>query len=163
MAALQPHVGFSVEQEPNPFSRVTLSRQTDSLGMRRTVLDWRLTKSEGRSIAVFAQALSDEWRKLGLAEFNPDDLEIGGREQGEHGGFIDASHHMGTTRMGADPTTSVVDPPCRVHGYANLYVGSSSVFPTSGFSNPTLTTLALCLRICDEIKTKLSNSIMAVA
>jgi len=70
---------------------------------------------------------------------------------------------MGTTRMGADPTTSVVDPSCRVHGYANLYVGSSSVFPTSGFSNPTLTTLALCLRICDEIKTKLSNSIMAVA
>jgi len=56
-----------------------------------------------------------------------------------------------------------VDPSCRVHGYANLYVGSSSVFPTSGFSNPTLTTLALCLRICDEIKTKLSNSIMAVA
>jgi choline dehydrogenase-like flavoprotein len=163
LAALQPHVGFSVEQEPNPFSRVTLSREIDSLGMRRTVLDWRLTKSEGRSIAIFAQALSDEWRKLGLAEFDPDDLQIAGREQGEHGGFIDASHHMGTTRMGADPTTSVVDPSCRVHGYANLYIGSSSVFPTSGFSNPTLTTLALCLRICDEIKTKLSNSVMAVA
>jgi choline dehydrogenase-like flavoprotein len=62
---------------------------------------------------------------------------------------------MGTTRMGTDPRTSVVDAGCRVHGYDNLYIGSSSVFPTGGFSNPTLTILALCLHISDELKARL--------
>lgn len=151
----QAHVGFAVEQAPNRDSRVTLGRQIDSLGMRRAALDWRLTELEGRSIYVFAKELAGEWRKLGVAEFNPDDLQVKGRERGEHGGFIDASHHMGTTRMGTDPKTSVVDPDCRVHGYENLFIGSSSVFPTSGFSNPTLTILALCLRVADRIKTDL--------
>jgi choline dehydrogenase-like flavoprotein len=155
VGSLQPHVGFSAEQAPNPESRVTLSRQVDSLGIRRSVLNWKLTENEGRSIYIFAQALAAEWRKQDLAEFNPDDLKINGREHGEHGGFIDASHHMGTTRMGVDPATSVVDPDCRVRGYHNLYIGSSSVFPTSGFSNPTFTLLALSIRISDDIKTRL--------
>jgi choline dehydrogenase-like flavoprotein len=155
--SLQPHVGFSVEQMPNPLSRVTLGREVDSLGMRRSVLSWNLTENEGRSILVFAQALAEEWRRLGLAEFNPDDLHVAGRERGEHGGFIDASHHMGTTRMGTDPATSVVDASCRVHGYQNLYIGSSSVFPTGGFSNPTFTLLALCMKISDEIKARLGQ------
>ena len=55
----------------------------------------------------------------------------------------DASHHMGTTRMGDDRSTSVVDRYCRVHGIENLFVAGSSVFPTSGSANPTLTIVAL--------------------
>jgi choline dehydrogenase-like flavoprotein len=153
----QAHVGFAVEQAPNPQSRVTLSQQTDGLGMRRSAFDWKLTELEGRSIFVFAKTLAEEWKQLGLAEFNPDDLQVSGRQRGEHGGFIDASHHMGTARMGTDPKTSVVDPTCRVHGYGNLYVGSSSVFPTSGFSNPTLTIMALCLRMADQVKAELAK------
>jgi choline dehydrogenase-like flavoprotein len=57
--------------------------------------------------------------------------------------------------MGTERRSSVVGPDCRVHGYDNLYVGSSSVFPTGGFSNPTLTVIALCLRIADAIKVRL--------
>jgi choline dehydrogenase-like flavoprotein len=76
---------------------------------------------------------------------------------------VDANHHIGTTRMGTDPTISVVDANCRVHGYDNLYVGSSAVFPTGGFSNPTLTILALCLRIADEIKARLPNAVLVHA
>jgi len=158
-----PQIGFAVEQQPNPQSRVTLSKELDSLGMPRTCLDWRVGTEEGRSIAVFAQALANEWRRLGVAEFNPADLKIQGREKGENGGYIDASHHMGTTRMGTDVTTSVVNPSCRVHDYENLYIGSSSIFPTCGFSNPTMTMLALCMRICDEIKVRMSHqSLVAV-
>jgi len=61
-------------------------------------------------------------------------------------------HHMGTTRMSADAKTGVVDPNCRVHGMENLFVASSSVFPTSGYANPTLTILALALRLGDHLK-----------
>ena len=151
-----PHLGFSAEQEPNPNSRITLSDQVDSLGMRRARLDWKLTSAESRSIEIFARAVLTEWRQMGVAEFDLDDLQLRCRR-----GFIDASHHIGTTRMGTDPRTSVVDAHCRVHGYENLYMGGSSVFPTSGFSGPTLTLLALCLRIADEIKTRIADTVLA--
>jgi len=154
----QPRLGISVEQQPNPLSRVTLSKSMDSLGMPRTVLDWKLTDLEARSISVFAHAIAREWKRLDLADLDPDAVPLRGRELGLHGGYTDASHHMGTTRMGTHPSTSVVDPRCRVHGYSNLYIGSSSVFPTGGFSNPTLTLMALALRAADEIKQTLSAS-----
>jgi len=63
---------------------------------------------------------------------------------------------MGTTRAHEDPHFGVVNGQCRVHGVDNLYIGSSSVFPTGGFSNPTLTIIALCLRIADQLKEKLT-------
>jgi len=59
---------------------------------------------------------------------------------------------MGTTRMGEDASKSVVDPHCRVHGYANFFVAGSSVFPTGGgYANPTLTIVALALRLADRL------------
>jgi hypothetical protein len=61
-------------------------------------------------------------------------------------------HLMGTTRMGTSPFTSVVDRDCRVHGYRNLFVAGSSVFPTSGYAHPTMTIVALALRLADTLK-----------
>jgi choline dehydrogenase-like flavoprotein len=61
-------------------------------------------------------------------------------------------HIMGTTRMGDDPKTSVVDLNCRVHGYANFFVAGSSVFTTSGAANPTLTIVALALRLGEHLR-----------
>ncbi len=155
IGSTQPHVGIGVEQEPNPRSCVRLSRDLDRLGQRRVVLDWQLAEAETRSIEVFAQTLADEWDRLDIADVDLANVQIRGRERGAHGGYTVANHHIGTTRMGTDPKTSVVDERCRVHGYQNLYIGSSSVFPTGGFSNPTLTILALCLRIADEVKAAL--------
>jgi choline dehydrogenase-like flavoprotein len=63
------------------------------------------------------------------------------------------SHHlMGTTRMHEDPRQGVVDANCRVHGLDNLYVAGSSVLPTGGYANPTLTLVALALRLADHLK-----------
>ena len=63
-------------------------------------------------------------------------------------------HHIGTTRMHADPKQGVVDDNCCVHGLSNLYVAGSSVFPTSGHANPTLTIVALALRLGDHLHRK---------
>ena len=60
-------------------------------------------------------------------------------------------HIMGTTRMGTSQSNSVVDRDCLVHGYDNLFVAGSSVFPTGGYANPTLTILALSLRLADTL------------
>lgn len=61
---------------------------------------------------------------------------------------------MGTTRMHIDPQKGVVDENCRVHGISNLYIAGPSVFPTSGYANPVLTTVALSVRLADHIKQK---------
>ncbi len=156
VGSTQPHLGVGGEQEPNPLSRVSLSHQRDEFGQRRAVLDWRLSGAETRSMEMFVHALAQEWERLDLARIDLANVEFQGRERGAHGGFVDANHHMGTTRMGTDPKVSVVDPQCRVHGYHNLYIGSSAVFPTGGASNPTLTIIALCLRIADDIRSKLN-------
>ena len=61
-------------------------------------------------------------------------------------------HHMGTTRMATSPREGVVDANCRVHGMRNFFVAGSSVFPTSGHANPTLTIVALALRLADHLQ-----------
>jgi len=67
-----------------------------------------------------------------------------------HGGY----HHMGTTRMNNDPKKGVVDENCKVHGIENLYIAGSSVLPTVGYANPTLTIAALSLRLADYVKNR---------
>ena len=66
-------------------------------------------------------------------------------------------HHMGTTRMHIDPKQGVVDPNGRIHAMANLYIAGSSVFPTSGYANPTFTIVALALRLADHLKARLGS------
>ena len=61
-------------------------------------------------------------------------------------------HHMGTTPMHRDPACGVVDENSRVHGIGNLFVAGSSVFPTSGYVNPTLTIVALAIRLAEHIR-----------
>jgi choline dehydrogenase-like flavoprotein len=59
---------------------------------------------------------------------------------------------MGTTRMSADPRAGVVDADCRTHDLDNCWIASSSVFPTGGAMNPTLTIAALALRVADHVE-----------
>jgi choline dehydrogenase-like flavoprotein len=156
-AAGVPHLVIGGEQAPNPDSRLALSVETDALGVPRLSLDWRLTALEIHTYRSFVDIAATEFERAGLGQVDlcgfriPDDpAELSGR-------VIDAAHHMGTTRMGRDSTTGVVDSDCRVFGVDNLYIGSSAVFPTSGFSNPTLTIMALCIRLAQTVRARLSN------
>ena len=67
-------------------------------------------------------------------------------------------HHMGTTRMSDNPQTGVVDANCKVHGINNLYIAGSSCYPTGGSVNPTLTVVALALRLSDHIKKQIRDT-----
>jgi choline dehydrogenase-like flavoprotein len=144
---LEASLQVEAEPAPNPDSRVTLSRETDRFGVPRARLDWRPSAidldSIRRTLATFAGAVG----ATGLGRYRADfSLEDGEPT------LTTTYHHMGTTRMGTDPRSSVVDPDCRVHGVANLYVAGSSVFPTAGRSNPTFTLVALAIRLADRLR-----------
>jgi choline dehydrogenase-like flavoprotein len=146
----------AAEQAPNPDSRVRLGGQRDALGMPRIEVDWRLTELDKRSLQAGHQAVAEELGRTGLGRLQIDpwltaDLTSWAPElDGGH-------HHMGTTRMSADPAKGVVDADCRVHGMANLYVAGSSVFSTSGSANPTLTIVALALRLAGHLRQSLET------
>ena len=146
------HVHCTSEQQPNPQSRMTLGSKRDRLGMPEVVVDWQLVPEDRTKAAEILHLLGTEVGRAGFGRFRPLLTEDGSWPKGFYGN----EHQMGTTRMHNDPTLGVVDANCRVHGMANLYVAGSSVFPTGGAHNPTLTIVALALRLADHIKGQLA-------
>lgn len=138
------------EQVPNPSSRVTLGTDTDAFGLRRVVLDWRLTDLDVLGIRRGLAIVGDSFQRAGLGR-----IELSEALRDANAATLpctEAWHHIGTTRMSDDPRAGVVDRDCRVHGVANLYVAGSSVFPTTGIVNPTFTIVALALRLADHLQ-----------
>jgi len=142
---------IEMEQAPNPDSRVTLTTDRDALQLNKIRLDWELSDRELPTAKVLTKALAAEFGRLGLAR-----LKLHESIEGNAPPEIDIGyHHMGTTRMAADPRSGVVDETCRVHGIDNLYVAGSSVFPSGGYMNPTLTVVALALRLADHLSERM--------
>ncbi|HET6518692.1 MAG TPA: GMC family oxidoreductase [Geminicoccaceae bacterium] len=154
----------SAEQQPNPDSRVTLSPTArDALGLPRLRLDWRLTALDRHSVVAGTRLLAAELERLGIATVRLADWAAAD-DDGAWPSKVDGGcHNLGTARMSDDPRRGVVDADCRVHGLGNLYVAGGAVFPTGGAANPTLTMLALALRLADHLRTALGERRPAAA
>ncbi len=138
------------EQEPNPESRVTLTGKTDRLGVPVADVHWVITQGDRERISRGLSLLADH---LGGAIAGLVRADIPDLVEERHPVWYGA-HHMGTTRMSDDPSTGVVDRDCRLHGVENLWVAGSSVFPACGYVNPTLTLVALALRLADHLRSR---------
>ncbi|MEM8623627.1 MAG: GMC family oxidoreductase, partial [Pseudomonadota bacterium] len=157
-------LSIRAEQAPNPDSRVTLSSdQRDALGIPLPVLDWRLSSLDRHSVQRLVALFGSEVARLGLGRVEPsawlreDAHDAWHFDPGIGNHSIGGYHHMGTLRMGNDPRESVVDADARVHDLANLHVAGSAVFPTGGWANPTLSIIALSLRLGDRLAELLSR------
>ena len=138
-----------VETTPCPESRVTLARTRDANGVRRARVDWRVESGDWRGVERFRTTLAANLERRGLGALVDDRrTDAAGWPLSMSGG----KHPTGTTRMDADPRRGVVDEHCRVHSLSNLHVAGSSVFPTAGWANPTLTIVALAIRLADRLK-----------
>jgi choline dehydrogenase-like flavoprotein len=135
------------EQVPNPDSRITLSSQRDRFGQPRARLDWQLTDDDYRTIEVGQRTIDEELRSAGIGR-----LEGKYADESPRPTLTGGWHHLGTTRMHDDPKQGVVDANCKVHGIRNLFIAGSSVFPTGGYANPTLTLVALAARLADHLQ-----------
>lgn len=138
-----------LEQVPDPDSRVTLGERRDAHGLPLPQVDWRVSDTEVRTSRLMAAWVAEDLRRHGLAEVQ--ELPAMSDDAAWRASVTDAFHPAGTTRMSADPGSGVVDVDLRVHGIDGLYVASSSVFPIAGYANPTLTIVALALRLAAHL------------
>jgi choline dehydrogenase-like flavoprotein len=145
------------EQPPDAESRITLSRRADRLGVPLAKVDWRVAASARRTLGQMGTMLEAEFERIGLPK--PLLADWVREKRYDEAPVIDMGHTLGTTRMSENPRYGVVDPDCRLHGFAGLYVAGGSVFPTSGHANPTLMIVALCIRLADRIKVDLARDV----
>jgi len=137
-----------MEQVPNKNSRIFLVNERDSMGMLRCMIDWHINDQEKKSLVEMHKLLAEYFRVKGLGilqstlEQHLDNWKIWGG----------SSHFLGATRMHDDPKQGVVAANCKIHGLSNVFIAGPSTFTTSGYANPTLTIVALSLRLADHLK-----------
>ena len=137
------HVKVIVEPQPHAASAISLTDQRDALGLRRAKLDWRIHDTDFIPAYELVDALGDELGMAGLGRMQvsqPNSYQVRANVTG-------GCHHMGTARMAGNSEDGVTDANLRVFGSENLYLASSAVMPRYGYSNPTLTTVALSVRL----------------
>ena len=135
-------VGALIETLPQAENRVGLHpERTDDHGNPVPEIHWSIDDRAKRTIERANEIQHRILDKLGATERWTQGVE----------GTVPTNHHMGTTRMGSDPSASVVDSSLRTHDLENCWIASSSVFPTAGAMNPTLTIGALALKAADHV------------
>jgi len=142
---------YESEERPDRENGVWLAEEKDAFGMPRPRLRWSTSQDDIAAIQTTAGLFAQYAGAQGLGRVRMED----------HGddpfwGVTTAWHQLGVTRMADSPTAGVVDADCRVHGAGELYVASGGVFPQVGRANPTLTIVALTIRLADHLKGKLA-------
>lgn len=143
---------LQTEQTPDPQNRITLGAERDDLGREIPVLNWTWSAQDRARVTQARDLYAEAFADAGLGTLAQGDWEEGGPRMlgGTH-------HHLGGTRMSRDDTSGVVDADCKVHGSPNVFVAGSSVFPTGGSVNPTLSIVALGLRLGSHLKRALAH------
>jgi choline dehydrogenase-like flavoprotein len=147
----------NLEQEPNRESRIRLGDDVDALGVRRIEVDWHLSEIERKTARFFAEALAKVFENLELSNCELASwlfAEGSVRDTAVAGNY----HFIGATRMASAPSNGVVDENCRAFGISNLFFAGTSVFPTGGHANPTLTIVALAIRLSDHLRSELAST-----
>lgn len=136
-------------------NRVTLGPDRDALNRPLPRVTWRLADEDINNMRRAARVFDRAFRRAGLGRI---ELRFLDENDAWRSAVEGGMHHMGTTRMHVDPARGVVDENGRVHGTSNLFVAGSSVFPSTGYANPTLTIVALASRLADHLKLHFESS-----
>jgi choline dehydrogenase-like flavoprotein len=145
-AARRYAVRFHAEHLPDPESRAVLTQDRDALGLPRLAIDLRYTEADAEPLIRAHDCFAAWLARTGLGTM---EWTVPPERRAAHiiDQCYDGHHQIGLTRMAATQQEGVVDADCRVFGAANLFIAGSSVFPTSSAANPTLTAVALALRL----------------
>ena len=145
---------YHAEQRPDRQNRISLSTtKTDSVGLPRLHISFRFSREDCDDVVRTHELLDADLRRAGAGSLR----WIGSRDDALAAVVASAKdgyHQIGGTVMSKDPKTGIVDPACRVHDFENLWIASSSVFPTGSQANPTLTIVALSRRLANHLTAK---------
>jgi choline dehydrogenase-like flavoprotein len=142
---------YYFEMAPNPDSRVTLADTLDPVfGQQQTHITWQLSDRDKATYDQSTQLFKTAVNALNGDVFFPSWETVKSQ-------LVVNGHHIGTTRMSADPTQGVVDANLKVHSLDNLYVAGSSVFASTGISNPTFTIITLSIRLAEHLSKTLGK------
>lgn len=138
-----------LEQFPNPDSKITLSDEKDSLGLRKAIFDWQITELDRQGLKITGEELAKNFADSGMGVIKLEDyiLDINVTMP-----VSPHAHHMGSTRMSETVEFGVVDPNCRVFDTDNLYIAGSSIFATGGGMNPTMPIVQFALRLANHLQ-----------
>lgn len=142
---------YHAEQTRDANNRISLSAHTDSIGLPKLKIDFRMRDVDFEGVMRAHEVLDDDLRQAGAGALRFD----GDRAQNLAdiaAAARDGYHQLGGACMSADVREGVVDPRCSVHGVENLWIAAGAVFPSSGQANPTLTIVALARRVAASIK-----------
>jgi choline dehydrogenase-like flavoprotein len=144
---------LTAEQSLSPKSNLVLRQEVDSLGMPLISIRWHVDPSVMKTLSRFSAIVKNYFESNKIAN-----VELDAKVTGEDADFLtsidDANHHMGMARMSDAVEDGVVDRNLQVHGVSNLYVAGAAVFPSTGFENPTFTSMALGLRLSEFLRQK---------
>ena len=143
---------YQAEHAPTPESRLVLTPgERDDLGMPRLLVKVKFSELDLHTVRSFFRVFEKRMKASGAGEFVYQEEQLEQQFAERKQTFNSNAHHIGTTRMSDNPRTGVVDSNGRVHGISNLYVGGSSIYPTSGHANPTLLAVMLALRLAKKL------------
>jgi len=145
----------AIEQVPYLGNRISLSAKRDALGAPMVAIEWRQRETELLTFKSYLGHFASFWRRHGLEDIAqlklfsvPDELDESMLVSLRAG---DVYHPAGSTRMGTNSREAVVDSDLRVFGLPNLWVASTSTFPSLGTANPTLTLMLLTIRLGEHL------------
>lgn len=140
---------INAEQEPHRDSRITLGEARDALGLPRVRIDWRATEADYRRLATGLRTIAAAFAASDTVRYDLDGVD----EAMLRASIVPiGGHHIGTARMAESPRDGVCDRNGEVFTAPGLFVASAAAFPTSSFANPTLTLIALTLRLAAYLR-----------
>ena len=145
------NIFMQLEEDPNENNKIVLDKEKDEFGIPMVKLFYKKSKYSLKTAKLFLEEFGNLCRTEDLGRIAIKDT-IYNLEEFEN---IDVNHHMGGTRMGIDKSDSVVNKDLKVHDINNLYIGGSSTFVTSGYTNPTFTIVQLAIRLAEKINERL--------
>ena len=141
---------FFSEQITAQESNISLSEKLDSFGHPLPIINWEFDGRELNSIGEFLNIIAHELEARGIAKIDVNE-KLQRQDLAFFNNVYDNIHQMSTARMSETAQGGVVDQDLKVFGVDNLYIAGAAVFPTTGFSNPTFTAVALALRLADHL------------
>jgi choline dehydrogenase-like flavoprotein len=142
------------EQAPRRNNQVSLADERDTFGLPLAAINWRIEESDCGTFWAYMRRFDRFWNRHNFPAIGDLKWLVNPNDEYEFGQIVrggDVFHPGGSTRMGTNSRSAVVNPDLRTFAISNLWIASTSVFPSGGSANPTLMLTLLTMRLAEHL------------